>query len=72
MAKRKLTKAARFERMFKIWEYLKNNTDREHPTTQAEMRKASEVAEFIGDKETFNRLIKDMARAMNSDEFGYI
>lgn len=71
MAKRKLTKAARFERMFKIWEYLKNNTDREHPTTQAEMRKASEVAEFIGDKETFNRLIKDMARAMNSDEFGY-
>ena len=23
MAKRKLTKAARFERMFKIWEYLK-------------------------------------------------
>lgn len=71
MAKRKLNRAARFERMFKIWEYLKNNTDREHPTTQAEMRKSTEVAEFIGDKETFNRLIKDMARAMNSDEFGY-
>lgn len=71
MGKRKLSKAARFERMFKIWEYLKNNTDSEHPTTQAEMRKAPEVSEYIGDKETFNRLIKDLARAMNSDEFGY-
>lgn len=71
MGKRKLSKAARFERMFKVWEYLKNNTDKEHPTTQAEMRKSSEVSEFIGDKETFNRLIKDMARTMNSNEFGY-
>lgn len=71
MGKRKLSKAARFERMFRVWEYLKNNTDKEHPTTQAEMRKSPEVSEFIGDKETFNRLIKDMARTMNSDEFGY-
>lgn len=71
MGKRKLSKAARFERMFRVWEYLKNNTDKEHPTTQAEMRKTPEVSEFIGDKETFNRLIKDMARTMNSDEFGY-
>ncbi len=70
MAKRKLTKAARFERMFKIWEYLKKNTDKEHPTTQAEMRKSSELSEFIGNKETFNRLIKDMARTLNSDEYG--
>ncbi len=35
------------------------------------MRKAPNVSEFIGDKETFNRLIKDMARTMNSDELGY-
>lgn len=72
MGKRKLSKAARFERMFRVWDYLKNNTDKEHPTTQAEMRKSSEVAEFLGgDKETFNRLIKDMARTMNSDKHGY-
>lgn len=32
MGKRKLSKSARVERMFKIWEYLKNNTDKEHPT----------------------------------------
>lgn len=71
MGKRRLSKSARFERMFKIWEYLKKYTDSEHPTTQAEMRKSPEVSEYIGDKETFNRLIKDMARTMNSDEFGY-
>lgn len=70
MAHRRLSKAARFERMFKIWEYLRRNTDSKHPTTQAKMRTESDVADFIGDKETFNRLIKDMARAMNSDEYG--
>lgn len=71
MGKRILSKSARFERMFRVLDYLKRNTDREHPTTQAKMRKDPEVSEFIGDKETFNRLIKDMARTMNSDEFGY-
>lgn len=71
MAKRKLSKAARFERMFRILEYLKRNTDSQHPITQAEMRRDPEISEFIGDKETFNRLIKDMARTMNSGEFGY-
>lgn len=71
MAKRALSKAARFERLYKIWEYLKKNTDSEHPTSQAKMRQAEEIAEYIGDKETFNRLIKDMARAMNTDENGY-
>ena len=71
MAKRKLEKATRFERMFRIWDYLRKNTDNEHPTTQAKMRKDESVAEYIGDKQTFNRLIKDMARAMNSEEHDY-
>lgn len=70
MAKRKLSKASRFERMFKVWEYLRRNTDSEHPTTQAIMRE-SHISEFLGNKETFNRLIKDMARTMNQDEYGY-
>lgn len=48
MGKRKQSKAARFERMFKVWEYLRKNTDAERPTTQAVMRKSPEVAEFLG------------------------
>lgn len=71
MSKRKLSKAARFERMFKILNYLKYHTDSEHPTTQAEMRSVEELSGYLGDKETFNRLIKDMARSMNSAEYGY-
>lgn len=71
MTKRNLSRTARFERMFRVFEYLKNNTDSENPTTQAKMRKDEEISEYIGDKQTFNRLIKDMARAMNSDEYGY-
>lgn len=71
MTKRKLSRTARFERMFRVFEYLKNNTDSENPTTQAKMRKDKEISEYIGDKQTFNLLIKDMARTMNSDEHGY-
>ena len=51
MSKRELSKSARFERMFKIWEYLKTNTDKEHPTTQSAMHKDPELSMFMGDKE---------------------
>lgn len=44
--------------MYKIWEYLKRNTDSEHPATQAEMRKDSELSVFIRHKDTFKSLIK--------------
>ena len=37
MSKEKLKKSVGFERVYKIWEYLKRNTDSEHPTTPAEM-----------------------------------
>lgn len=37
MSKEKVKKSVGFERMYKIWEYLKRNTDSERLTTQAEM-----------------------------------
>lgn len=70
MAKRTLSKEARFERLFKVWEYLRKNTDSQHPTSQAKMREDEEIKEYIGGKQAFNRLIKDMANAMNTDEHG--
>lgn len=57
--------------MYRVLEYLKKNTDSENTTTQAKMRASKEITEYIGDKQTFNRLIKDMARTMNSGEYGY-
>ncbi len=57
--------------MYRVLEYLKKNTDSENTTTQAKMRASKEITEYMGDKQTFNRLIKDMARTMNSGEHGY-
>lgn len=70
MAKCKREGVGKVERMFKIWEYLRKNTDSSHPITQAEMKKADEIQNYIGNKQTFNRLIRDMAEAMNSSEEG--
>lgn len=71
MSKEKAKKSVGFERVYKIWEYLKRNTDSEHPTTQAEMRKDQDLSALMGHKDTFNSLIKNMASVMNSDEYGY-
>lgn len=73
MARRRREGVGKVERMFRIWEYLRKNTDSGHPTTQAEMKNADEVKDYIGNKQTFNRLIRDMAEAMNSSkEGGYL
>lgn len=73
MAKRvrKSDSISKVERMYKIWEYLHKNTDRNHPVSQADLReKHCAVREYVGHKQTFNRLIKDMANIMNLDENG--
>ena len=63
MAKRKIQKPTRFERMYKVWDYLRKNTDRRHPTSIAKMRKDENINAYIGDKETINRLhIKGIPR----------
>ena len=35
-----------FESCYKITEYLKKNTDKDHPTTQAAMRKDETVSQY--------------------------
>ena len=45
MSKEKAKKSVGFERVYKIWEYLKRNTDSEHPITQAEMRKDPDLSQ---------------------------
>ena len=59
-----------FESCYKIAEYLKKNTDKEHPTTQAAMRKDASVAPYLGAKETSNSYINQIAIALNSKEDG--
>jgi len=59
-----------FESCYKIVEYLKKNTDKDHPTTQAAMRKDDSVAEFLGAKETSNSYINQIALALNTNYDG--
>lgn len=70
MARRKDEKVSPIESMIKIWDYLRKNTDEEHPITQAEMKKEENLRGYIRHKQTFHRLIINMALAMNSDENG--
>lgn len=72
MAGRKSIKPTKTERMYKILEYLKKNTDREHPTSQRQMRDIAEIKEYILHKETFHNLIIEMADALNSDSDGML
>ncbi len=68
MAKRKQDPI--FLSCYKITEYLKKNTDKNHPTTQAQMRKDKSIVEFLGAKETSNSYINQIALTLNSDENG--
>ena len=67
MAKRKTSKASNFERTYRILEYLKKNSDSEHTMSQAKLRKVPELEEYLGDKQTFNRMIVQAAMTMNFD-----
>ena len=55
------------ERCIKLLEYLRHNTDAEHTTTQMEMRE-NEIGEYMGNKTSFNKMIKNMATALNFDD----
>ena len=63
-------KATKLERAYKILEYLRKNSDSEHTVTQASLRRVSEMEKYLGDKETYNNTIVNMAKAMNTDEHG--
>lgn len=60
------------KRSFKLLEYLRKNTDREHPVIQAKLREAEEIKEYLGTKATFNKTVSRLAEVLNSDEHGRI
>ena len=56
MAGRETNKPTRFERMYKIWDYLRNHTDRNHPTSIARMRNDKRVEHISA----ISRLLTDL------------
>lgn len=67
MAERNSNKPSKYERSYRILEYLKKNTDQDHKVKQSDLRKIGYLEQYIGNKETFNDTIVNMANAMNSD-----
>lgn len=56
------------ESIFQILSYLKENTDKKHPTSQGTMRNG-ELGEYMGTHSTFNQKMINLALAMDYDPY---
>ena len=54
------------ESIFQILSYLKENTDKKHPTSQGKMRNG-ELGEYMGTHSTFNQKMINLALALDHD-----
>lgn len=72
MAQRQTKKPSKYERSYKILEYLRRNTDKDHTVKRSDLASVSELREYLGYKETLNDTISNMALAMNTDSEGTI
>lgn len=72
MAERQTKKPSKYERSYKILEYLRRNTDKEHTVKRSDLARVPELREYLGYKETLNDTISNMALAMNTDSEGRV
>lgn len=55
------------KRCFKLLDYLKRNTDSEHTITQAELRRDEEISDYLGSRDTFNKMVRTLSTMLNTD-----
>ena len=55
------------ERCFRLLDYLKHNTDSKHTITQAELRRDKEISDYLGSKDTFNKMMQNLTLALNTN-----
>lgn len=55
------------ERCFRLLDYLKRNTDSQHTITQAELRRDKEISDYLGSKDTFNKMMQNLTLALNTN-----
>lgn len=61
--------------VYRLLEFIKHNTDKAHPATQAALRKIAgeELSDkLMGDKGTFSRRLSELADAYNRDDNGKV
>ena len=68
--KRNGGRISKIERAYKLLQYLKKNSDKDHTIMQKDLRENFEIEKYVGDKETYNDTITKLAMAMNFDEYG--
>ena len=64
-----------FSNVIKLLEFIRRNTDKDHPATQDALRKLmgeDAAKEIMGDKGTYARRLNEFADAYNTDENGGI
>ena len=61
-----------FERSWTILEYLRWNSDSEHPVSRATMKEEPAMKRYVDGKGTFNDAVFHMALAMNCGENGTV
>ena len=59
--------AVLLERCFRLLDHLKHNTDSEHTITQAELRRDKEISDYLGSKDTFNKMMQNLTLALNTN-----
>ncbi len=64
---------------FKLLEFIRRNTDKDHPLTQAALRELADTqmgagasSDLMGDKGTYARRLHELADAYNTDENGAV
>lgn len=68
--KRNGGRISKIERAYKLLQYLKKNSDKDHTIMQKDLRGNFEIEKYVGDKETYNDTITKLAMTMNFDEYG--
>lgn len=58
------------ERVFRLLEYLRVNTDESHTVSQVKLRSSAEIAGSVPSKDTFNKTMRDLADILNCDKNG--
>lgn len=56
-----------FERYYRVLEYLRKYTDKEHTVNQSDLRKVSQLKSCIRDKGAFNNMINTLADTLNHE-----
>ncbi len=67
---RRTSRRAVIERVIRLLEFFRENTDEKHPIGEKELRSSAEISEFMPSSVIFYETVREMCEALNCDENG--